>query len=165
MRAFRICSVVALLLLSSCTRIPDAVRDTLYEQFRQREFLRMECAADRQIIEHETKPYGKRLDKCWQHQRLVETMLGSLPRHLEGLTEVEMRLVEKAVVDYEYLVIELCYAEVRLREKINDQQSIADMRVCDRLVDEKRHQETLEAIERASEKIQRDIFIYRRKDY
>jgi hypothetical protein len=160
------CSVVALLLLSSCNeRIPDAVRDTLYEQFRQREFLRMGCSADLQIIKHETKPYGARLDVCWQHQRLVEKMARSLPRHLEGLTEAEIRLVAKAEVDYEHLVIELCYAEVRLKEKIKDQQSIADMRACDRLVDEKRHQETLEAIERASKKIQRDIFMYRHKNY
>lgn len=159
----RMCSVVALLLLSSCTSIPDAV----LEQERQREPLRAECATAIGTFYQATDPAWVNLNVCKQHQVLAHKIIdyiGSLPKERE-VTWEEVDVFKRAFNHLVSVYIDLCYAKVRLGEEIKNQQGRTGIAVCDRLVEEKRHRETLEAIERAREQIQSDIFIYRQRDY
>lgn len=162
-RDLRMCAVVALLLLSSCTSIPDAV----LEQERQREPLLAQCMTAIRTFEKATDPARVNLNVCKQHQDLAHKImdyLSSLPKERE-VTWEEVDVFKRAFNDLVSVYIDLCYAKVRLGEEIKNQQGRTGIAVCDRLVEEKRHRETLEAIERARDEIQRDIFIYRPRDY
>jgi hypothetical protein len=146
----RVCSMVALLLLWSCTSIPS-IPDTVLEQDRQRIPLLGQCSIFIRTFARATDPTKVNLNPCREHQRLAEKIavyFESFPKERE-VTPVEYEVYKRVMDDYVSVGIELCYAKVRLGEKINDSQGRSGTAVCDRLVDEKRHQQTLEAIERA----------------
>lgn len=164
-RDLEICSIVALLLFSSCTSI--SIPDAVLEQDRQREPLLSQCATAISTFNKATDPGRVNLDMCEQHQDLAEKIMDyfrSFPEERE-VTWDEAKVFTGVANDYVSLGIELCYAKVRLGEKINDPQGRSGTAACDRLVDEIRHQRTLRAIKKASEEIRRDIFIYRQRDY
>ena len=143
-RDLRICFVVALLLLSSCTSIPDAV----LEQDRQRRRLLAQCEIFIKTFSQATDPTRVNLDPCRQHQSPAYEIIdyyASLSKE-RAVSPEEIELFKRAFDDLMSVYIELCYADVRLGKEIKDYQGRTGTAACDRLVDRKRHRETLDAI-------------------
>lgn len=144
----RVSSVVALLLLSGCTSIPDAV----LEQDLQRRLLFAQCKTFIETFAQATDPTRVNLAPCWQHQRLAGEIIDyyySLSKERE-VTPYELGVLKRVHRDLQYVGIKLCYATVRLGKEVKDTDGRTGIAVCDRDADEKRHQETLEAIRRAA---------------
>lgn len=142
-------SIAVATMLVDCATIPDYA---LKQEEQRRQFL-LACSNSIQNIDRGPNPAEVSLDACRQYISLARSMMNDFESRSEHdeLSRQEWQLVRRIRDDNEFVVIKGCYAKVKRGDQVSDGQGHVGIAVCDRILDELRHQHTLEAIDKAKD--------------
>lgn len=131
-------------LVSSCATSPDPI----LEQYKQSELLYKQCSNTMRTFSAADTPASVDLSVCWRYVDVA----GKLSDHFRSMPSDRIMSRQESEIVYDIadkqftLYIDLCYAKVRLGQKVGDYQGRSGVEFCDRLVEENRHRKTIEAI-------------------
>ena len=140
--------------LSGCVTIPEYV----LENESQRNDLFAECRMALRFNYQSTDPSMIDLTACEKHQELAVVMYDNfVARSTTGKTHSdENPIMRKINKDAALVRIGMCFAEFNRGLEVRDDSGRTGLAVCDNLVARRRHEETLEAIQRAKQ----DAFLW-----
>lgn len=132
-------------LLAGCATIPDYV----LEREQQRQQLWLTCAT----ALRGPNPEDEDLAACKQHQTLAMSIMDDFVSRSERgeVNNQEVEVINRTMNHIDWVKIKVCYVDVKRGYQISDNQGRVGIAVCDKQLEERRHRQTLEAIERAQQ--------------